>query len=62
MTGFELLLSHFRTQAAIAKALGLERMTISNWKKRGIPLQRAVDIERVTKGKLKAKKIVPEKF
>lgn len=62
MTIFAQIIQHFKTQAGLARALGLERMTVSNWKKRGIPLGRAVEIEVLTKGKFKAKKIRPDKF
>jgi plasmid maintenance system antidote protein VapI len=62
MTIFEQIIQHFKTQAALARALDVERMTVSNWKKRGIPLDRAVQIEVLTKRKFKARKIRPDKF
>lgn len=60
MTAFEQLIKHFKTQAALARALNLQRMTISNWKNRGIPTGRALELEHMTKGRVKAKVILEE--
>lgn len=42
------------SQVALAKALKLPgknpSMTVSNWKERGVPAERVLDIERATKG------------
>lgn len=49
------VIKHFGSQLAVAKALGTTQPTISNWKARGgIPHIRQLQIEHVTKGKLKA--------
>jgi hypothetical protein len=44
---------HFRTQKALALALGVSLQVVHNWTKRGIPLNRQLDIEDLTRGKLK---------
>ncbi len=36
------------TQAALAQALEVEPMTVSGWKKRGVPAERVLDVERVS--------------
>lgn len=36
------------TQAALAVALGVQPMTVSGWKKRGVPPERVLDVERVS--------------
>lgn len=37
MTGIEKAIQKFGTGAALGRALGFSKMTISNWKKTGIP-------------------------
>lgn len=46
--------SHFGTQERLAKALGIEQGSISSWNRELIPLARALQVEKITKGKLKA--------
>ena len=47
---------YFRTQTAAASALGLKQPTVAGWVKRGeIPPLRQLQIEKVTRGKLKAR-------
>lgn len=47
------VLEHFKTQAALARALGIGRASVNGW---GgvIPLDRQCQIEVITNGKLKA--------
>jgi len=47
------VLKHFGTQEKIASALGLKQASVSRWGE-NIPRLRAFEIERLTKGKLKA--------
>jgi DNA-binding transcriptional regulator YdaS (Cro superfamily) len=48
-------ISFFRTQTIAASALGLKQPTVAGWIKRGgIPPLRQLQIEKVTRGKLKA--------
>lgn len=48
------LAKKFGNQTKAAKYLGVRRATVSVWKTRGIPLIRQFEIERMTKGKLRA--------
>ncbi len=50
MTAFEKLHQIYKTQEGIAKALKVKRQTVSLWKKNGVPIHRAKQIEKVTKG------------
>lgn len=36
------------TQAELASRLGISQPSVSNWRKRGIPIARVIDVERVT--------------
>jgi len=48
------LIAHFGGQVALADKLGIGQSAISAWVKSGeIPLKRAFQIERMTKGKIK---------
>jgi len=44
----------YGTVSKAAKILGVSRLTVYNWKRRGIPQVRQAYIEKQTKGKLKA--------
>lgn len=46
--------SYFGTQQKLANALGISQGSISSWKPDQIPMARALQIERLTEGKLKA--------
>lgn len=67
MTGLEKAIEHFAVdgkggQARLAKALDVGPMTISHWKKRGIPTDSCADIERVTGGAVTRAELKPEIF
>lgn len=47
------LIKHFGTQTKAAKALGLKQPSVANWRD-GIPEIRQLQIERLTKGALRA--------
>lgn len=52
---YEQVISHFGSQAAVAKALGITQPSISDWNRSGsIPQLRQLQIEQVTDGALKA--------
>lgn len=51
-------IKHFGTAAELARALGIQRQSISCWGET-VPLGRQYQIERLTKGKLKAPKVGP---
>lgn len=46
-------IAHFKTQTALAKAVGLDQSTVSTWKEYPPPL-RQLQIEALTGGELKA--------
>lgn len=47
------VLSHFGTQQKVADALGISQRAVSGWDE-VIPMGRALQIEKVTRGRLKA--------
>ena len=51
---FEKLISHFGSQANLARALSVTRAAITLWGTEGVPAGRAIQIERITGGKFKA--------
>lgn len=57
---FQRLVSHFKTQAAIARAFGVSPQAVTNWKRRGVPNDRALDIENETDGKVPARDVLRE--
>ncbi len=59
---FQVLVSHFGSQAKLARVLGITPMAISHWKQRGVPVRQAVRIEQITKGSLQACDLCPEVF
>lgn len=52
MTAYEKLHEIYKTQEAIAKAFKLTRQGVGHWKRNGIPADRALQIQKVTKGKV----------
>jgi DNA-binding transcriptional regulator YdaS (Cro superfamily) len=59
---FEAAVRFFGSQGAMAKALGIEPMTVSQWKSRGMPPARAAEIERLTGGLVTRVELLPEIF
>jgi len=55
------LIKHFGSQAQAARALGLKPPSVSEWKKTGIPLPRQAQYEILTRGKLKAARMSPDR-
>ena len=62
MDGLDKAVEHFGSQAKLAKALDLGPMAVSSWRKRGVPLRRAVQIEQLTGGVITAAELCPEPF
>lgn len=54
MTAFEKLHKYFGTHELIAKAFGLKTQAITYWKVSGIPADRALEVEKLTKGQVTA--------
>ncbi|MBK2258416.1 Cro/CI family transcriptional regulator [Francisella philomiragia] len=49
------VLKYFGNQNKTAKALGINRVAVVHWVKRNkVPAQRQLEIQKITKGKLKA--------
>ena len=49
------------TQVEIAEALGMKQPTISQWRKKGIPIERQWQIQLVTGGRLQADSLREQK-
>jgi DNA-binding transcriptional regulator YdaS (Cro superfamily) len=56
------LLRHYGSQAAIAKAFGIQQPSVAEWKKRGVPEKRQLEAEQNTGGELKAHPRVRNKY
>lgn len=51
------VLRYYRTQTAVAEALNMKQNSVAGWVKRQkVPLLRQLQLERATRGKLKADK------
>ena len=50
----EQIIEFFGSKAALARALGVEKPSVSYWLENGLPPRRAIEIERLTEGKIKA--------
>jgi DNA-binding transcriptional regulator YdaS (Cro superfamily) len=48
------LIKYFESQGAAARALGISQPSVCDWQDKGIPLTRQLEIELLTKGKLRA--------
>lgn len=59
---YEDLIRHFGSQAAIAKAFGIQQPSVAEWKSRGVPETRQLEAEQLTGGRLKAHPRVKAKF
>ena len=54
----ELIIKHFGNQRKMALRLGVSRQAVGEWLKLGtIPANRAIQIEKITNGELKATEI-----
>jgi len=53
---------YFGTQAQASAALGVTAMAFSQWKKRGVPVEVAIRIERVTQAAVKRSDLRPDIF
>lgn len=56
------LIAHFGSQAAVAKAFGIQQPSVAEWKKRGVPERRQLEAEQITDGMLKAHPRVKNKY
>ncbi len=62
MSALERASKHFGSQAALARALGVTPMAVSQWKKRGIPPWQAVAIEQLSEGQINRRELCPAMF
>lgn len=53
---------HFGSQVKLAEALDVHPMAVSHWRKRGLPVIRARQIEDVTEGAVTREELLPEIF
>jgi DNA-binding transcriptional regulator YdaS (Cro superfamily) len=51
-----------KTQARLAQLLGVEPMTIRQWKRRGVPPERCIEVERAVGGKVTRYELRPDVF
>lgn len=59
-SALEKAIAHFGNQSALAAALEITREAVSQWKE--VPVKRAIEIERLTKGKIKRHELRPDIF
>ena len=52
------VLAFYKTQQAAADALGIEQASISKWQNKRVPHLRQLQLEKLTKGALKAEKSI----
>lgn len=59
MTNLQPAINYFGSQAKIAAAVGVDPMAVTQWKKRGIPPMRAIQLSHMAKGAFKPSDILP---
>ena len=52
----------YGSQAKLARALNIAPMAVSKWKTKGVPPQRALEIERITSGAITRQDLRPDLF
>ena len=62
VNNLEKAIDHFGTKAKLAKELGVSPMVVYQWSKRNVPAERASQIERISKGAVKASDLRPDIF
>lgn len=66
MEGIQKAINHMGGQLALAQALKIRgknpSMTVYQWTKRGVPANRVLDIERVTKGAVTRYELRPDLY
>lgn len=55
---YEKLVQHFGTPGAAASALKVRPQVVDNWRTRGLPRGRALEIEAITRGAITARDIL----
>ena len=59
---YEDLIKHFGSQAAVAKAFGIQQPSVAEWKTRGVPEKRQLEAEQMTGGDMKAHPRIKAKY
>jgi DNA-binding transcriptional regulator YdaS (Cro superfamily) len=66
MNGLDKAIKHCGSQIALARALKLPGknpgMTVSQWKERGVPATRVLEIERITEGEVTRHELRPDLY
>ncbi|WP_312283661.1 Cro/CI family transcriptional regulator [Candidatus Igneacidithiobacillus taiwanensis] len=62
MNGLKKAITHCGSKAALARAVGVVPMTVSHWVQRGIPIDKAIAIERATNGAVTREELRPDIF
>lgn len=62
MDGLSRAIELLGSQAALARAIGVVPMAISNWKTRGVPVQKCGEIEKATAGAVRKHDLRPDIF
>jgi DNA-binding transcriptional regulator YdaS (Cro superfamily) len=62
MTNLQPAIDYFGNQAKLARAMGLDPMSVTQWKRRGLPLKRAIEISKLTNGTVKPVDLLPQYF
>lgn len=62
MTNLQPAIDYFGSQAEMARIMGVNPMTVTQWKKRGIPPKRAKQISEITNNVVKASVLLPVFF
>ena len=62
MDGLQKAIQHFGSRAALARAVGVVPMAVSHWSHRGIPVDKAIAIERATRGAVTRSQLRPDLF
>jgi len=52
VSGLDAAIEFFGSPSALAEKLRVTTMSISHWKKRGVPIKRAIEIEFFTNGRV----------
>jgi len=60
--GLARAIKHFGNQSALGRALGVGPMAVSKWKRKGVPPDRAVQIEIESKGEVTRQDLRPDLF
>lgn len=60
--GLKKAVAHFKTKKALAEAVGVKPMTVTQWFNRGLPAHRAKQISDATGGLVTMQELVPQLF